>query len=72
MNTLRTDKEKKVMKEEKNRNTWIISVQHFKQFGDVADLQKAITLLEELVRSTLVGDERYRRRLVNLSVVLLY
>ena len=52
---------------------WILSVQllhRFERFGDMADLQQAITLLEELVRSTSVCDDRYRGGLANLGVAL--
>ena len=44
----------------------------FERFGDVTDLQWAITRLEEAVRSTSVWDNRYRRGLANLGVGLSY
>ena len=58
-----------------NEDPWIFSVQllgRFKRFGDIAVLQQAITLLEELVRSTSVWDHRYRGGLANLGVALSY
>jgi hypothetical protein len=47
-------------------------LRRFEWFGDLADLQQAITLLEELVRSTLPWDERHRGGLANLGVALSY
>ncbi|KAF8547177.1 hypothetical protein OG21DRAFT_1366082, partial [Imleria badia] len=44
----------------------------FERFGDLADLQGAITLFEELVRSTSVWDHRYLRGLANLGSALMY
>ena len=44
----------------------------FQQFGDLADLQQAIGLLEELVGSTSVCDNRHRMGLMNLGVVFTY
>ena len=51
----------------------ILSVQllhRFERFGDVADLQQAITLLEEIIRSTSTWDVRHRGGLANLGVAL--
>jgi tetratricopeptide (TPR) repeat protein len=58
-----------------DEDLWIFSVQlmnHFERFGDVTELQQAITLLEELVRSTSVSDDRYCEGLANLGVALSY
>ena len=54
---------------------WIFSVQLlglFERFGDPAVLRQAITLLEELIGSTSVWDDRYRVGLANLAVALSY
>ena len=53
----------------------IFSVQlldRFERFGDVADLQHAITLLEGIVRSTSVWDRRYCGALGTLGAALSY
>ncbi|KAI9462573.1 CHAT domain-containing protein [Boletus coccyginus] len=53
----------------------ILSVQllhRFERFGDLTDLQRAITALEELVRSTPIGDDQYSAALGNLGVALSY
>jgi tetratricopeptide (TPR) repeat protein len=58
-----------------DEDPWFLSVQlleRFERFGDVADLQQAITLLEELVRSTSVWDDQHRGGLGNLGVALSY
>jgi tetratricopeptide (TPR) repeat protein len=58
-----------------NVNPWIFSDQlldHFERFGDVANLQQAITLLQEIIGSTSVSDDRYRGGLANLGVALSY
>ncbi|KAI9462723.1 hypothetical protein HD554DRAFT_2175853 [Boletus coccyginus] len=75
--TVRADDESSVERESTARLTdedpWTSSVQlmnRFEQFGDLADLQKAITVLKELVRSTSAGDDRYRGVLGNLGVAL--
>ena len=49
---------------------WILShqlLEHFKQFGDLVDLQQAIAILEELVRSISIWDTRYPSALCNLA-----
>ncbi|KAF8134277.1 TPR-like protein [Boletus edulis] len=43
----------------------------FERYGDLADLERAIGLLQKLVRSVSVWDERYRVGLVNLGAALL-
>ena len=57
-----------------NKDPWIIIgaylVDRFERFGDVADLQPAIRLLEELVGSTPVWDRRCRTALANLGTAL--
>ena len=53
----------------------VLSVQllhRFERFGDVGDLQQAITLLEEIIRSTSVWDDRYLGGLANLGTALSY
>ncbi|KAI9573121.1 TPR-like protein [Boletus coccyginus] len=54
---------------------WSLSAQlvhRFQQFGHLADLQQAITLLEELVRSTSTSDDRYSEALGGLGLALSY
>ena len=54
---------------------WILGIQllhSFEQFGDLADLQEAITLMEELVRSTSTSDDRYSAALGDLGLALSY
>ncbi|KAF8431281.1 CHAT domain-containing protein [Boletus edulis BED1] len=46
-------------------------LERFERYGDLADLQRAITLLQELVRSVEVWDVRYCVGLGNLGVALL-
>ncbi|KAF8552263.1 hypothetical protein OG21DRAFT_1486344 [Imleria badia] len=56
-----------------NEDPWISSLQflqRFEEFEDLADLQLAITFLEEFVRSSSVGDDRYRKGLANLGMAL--
>ncbi|KAF8433237.1 CHAT domain-containing protein [Boletus edulis BED1] len=56
-----------------DEDPWSSSVQLLKRFqrhGDLADLQRAITLLQQLVRSVSVWDDRYRVGLGNLGVAL--
>ena len=58
-----------------DQDPWILGVRlldRFKQFGDLAELQQAITSLEEFVRSASVWDDRYREGLGNLGVALSY
>ncbi|KAF8445026.1 CHAT domain-containing protein [Boletus edulis BED1] len=43
----------------------------FERYGDLADLERAIGLLQNLVRSVSVWDEGYRVGLVNLGAALL-
>ena len=76
---VQADDEPSVEQDSTSRSTdedpWILSVQllqRVQRFGDVANLQQVITLLEELVRSTSVRDDRYRGGLANLGVALLY
>ena len=47
-------------KDEDTRTFIVQLLGRFERFGDVADLQQAIILLKELVRSTSVGDDRHR------------
>ncbi|KAF8444059.1 TPR-like protein [Boletus edulis BED1] len=52
---------------------WISSVpllERFERYGDLADLQRAITLLQKLVRSVSVWDDGYRIGLGDLGVAL--
>ncbi|KAF8132591.1 CHAT domain-containing protein [Boletus edulis] len=54
---------------------WSSSVallKRFERYGDLADLQRAITLLQKLVRSISVWDDGYRIGLGNLGVALLW
>ncbi|KAF8433234.1 CHAT domain-containing protein [Boletus edulis BED1] len=56
-----------------DEDPWSSSVQLLKRFqrhGDLADLQRAITLLRQLVRSVSVWDDRYRVGLGSLGVAL--
>ncbi|KAF8142107.1 TPR-like protein [Boletus edulis] len=56
-----------------DEDPWSSSVQLLKRFqrhGDLADLQRAITLLQQLVRSVSVWDDRYRVGLGNLGMAL--
>ncbi|KAF8433243.1 CHAT domain-containing protein [Boletus edulis BED1] len=56
-----------------DEDPWSSSVQLLKRFqrhGDLADLQRAITLLQQLVRSVSVWDDRYRVGLGNLGGAL--
>ncbi|KAF8421523.1 hypothetical protein L210DRAFT_3654453 [Boletus edulis BED1] len=46
-------------------------LKRFERYGDLADLQRAITLLQKLVRSVSVSDDRYCAGLGNLGVALL-
>ncbi|KAG6370013.1 hypothetical protein JVT61DRAFT_12531 [Boletus reticuloceps] len=45
-------------------------LKRFKRYGDLADLQRAITLLQQLVSSVSVCDDRYHAGLGNLGVAL--
>ena len=52
---------------------WTFSVQlleRFQRFGDIADLQQGIAILEKLVRSTSLWDDRYLGGLANLGAAL--
>ncbi|KAI9566935.1 TPR-like protein [Boletus coccyginus] len=54
---------------------WVLSVQflkRFERFGDVIDLQQAITVLEKLVRCISIWDYRYTTALGNLGSALRY
>ncbi|KAF8127373.1 TPR-like protein [Boletus edulis] len=56
-----------------DEDPWSSSVQLLKRFqrhGDLADLQRAITLLQQLVRSVSVWDDGYRVGLGNLGAAL--
>ncbi|KAF8436571.1 CHAT domain-containing protein [Boletus edulis BED1] len=44
----------------------------FKRYGDLADLQRGITLLQKMIRSVSVWDDRYCAGLGNLGVALLW
>ncbi|KAF8436628.1 CHAT domain-containing protein [Boletus edulis BED1] len=58
-----------------DEDPWSSSVALLKQFeryGDLADLQRAITLLQKLVRSVSIWDDRYCAVLGNLGVALLW
>ncbi|KAF8132367.1 TPR-like protein [Boletus edulis] len=57
-----------------DKDPWSSSVQlleRFERHGDLADLQRAITLLQKLVRSVSVWDDGYRVGLGNLGVALM-
>ncbi|KAF8132500.1 hypothetical protein EV363DRAFT_1328599 [Boletus edulis] len=57
-----------------DEDPWILSVQlleRFQQHEDLADLQRAITLLQKSVRSVSVWDDGYPIRLGNLGTALL-
>ena len=54
---------------------WILSahlMHRFQQFGDPADLQQAITVLQELVGSTPIRDVRYSTLVAYLGAALSY
>ncbi|KAF8132353.1 TPR-like protein [Boletus edulis] len=56
-----------------DEDPWTLNVQLLKRFerhGDLADLQRAITLLQQLVRSVSVSDDGYRIGLGNLGTAL--
>ncbi|KAG6371295.1 TPR-like protein [Boletus reticuloceps] len=56
-----------------DEDPWILSVQllkRFEQYGDLADLQRAITLLQKLVRSVSGWDDGLRVGLGNLGAAL--
>ncbi|KAF8132583.1 CHAT domain-containing protein [Boletus edulis] len=56
-----------------DEDPWISSVallKRFERYGDLADLQRAITLLQRLVRSVSVWDDGYRIGLGNLGAAL--
>ncbi|KAF8443876.1 CHAT domain-containing protein [Boletus edulis BED1] len=56
-----------------DEDPWSSSAQVLKRFerhGDLADLQRAITLLQQLVRSVSVSDDGYRIGLGNLGTAL--
>ncbi|KAF8444075.1 CHAT domain-containing protein [Boletus edulis BED1] len=56
-----------------DEDPWILSVPLLKRFercGDLADLQRAIILLQKLVRSVSVWDDGYRAGLGTLGVAL--
>ncbi|KAF8444005.1 hypothetical protein L210DRAFT_3105868 [Boletus edulis BED1] len=56
-----------------DEDPWILSVQllmQFERYGDLADLQRAITLLQKLVRSVSVLDDGYHIGLGNLGTAL--
>ncbi|KAI9573138.1 CHAT domain-containing protein [Boletus coccyginus] len=44
----------------------------FERFGDLANLQQAITILEELLRSNSIGDDRHSKCLGDLGAALSY
>ena len=44
----------------------------FERFGDLADLQQAVSILRGLVRSTSLWDDQYRAGLGSLGTALLY
>ncbi|KAF8129600.1 TPR-like protein [Boletus edulis] len=57
-----------------DEDPWSSSVallKRFERYGDLADLQRAITLLQKLVRSVSIWDDRYCAVLGNLGVALL-
>ncbi|KAF8132587.1 CHAT domain-containing protein [Boletus edulis] len=56
-----------------DEDPWSSSVpllKRFERYGDLADLQRAITLLQKLVRSVSVWDDWYRVGLGNLGMAL--
>ena len=53
-------------------NLSIELLERFERFGALADLQQAIVVLENLVRSTSVLDHQHRRGLATLGVALWY
>ncbi|KAF8553218.1 hypothetical protein OG21DRAFT_1274070 [Imleria badia] len=53
-----------------NLSDWLLY--RFQRFGDLADLQGAITLLEELVRSASASNRRFVAGLASLGVALKY
>ena len=58
-----------------DEDPWTLSfklLDRFEQFGDLAGLQQAITVFEDLVRSTPVLDDRHRVGLANLGMALSY
>ena len=58
-----------------DEDPWISSIQlvhRFQRFGNTADLQQAITAMEELARSTSGWDDRYSAVLGRLGLALLY
>ncbi|KAF8436624.1 CHAT domain-containing protein [Boletus edulis BED1] len=58
-----------------DEDPWSSSVpllERFKRYGDLADLERAIGLLQKLVRSVSVWDAGYRVGLGNLGVALLW
>ena len=76
---VQTDGESSVEQDSTSRLTdedlWIFSAQllhHFERLGDVANLQRAITLFGELVRATSVWDDRFCGGLAYLGVALWY
>ncbi|KAF8121610.1 TPR-like protein [Boletus edulis] len=57
-----------------DEDPWSSSVpllKRFERYGDLADLQRAMTLLQKLVRSVSIWDDRYCAVLGNLGVALL-
>ncbi|KAI9567762.1 CHAT domain-containing protein [Boletus coccyginus] len=58
-----------------DEDTKILSVEllhRFERFGDLTDLQQAIIVLQELVRSTPIWDDQYSAALGNLALALSY
>ncbi|KAF8129530.1 TPR-like protein [Boletus edulis] len=58
-----------------DEDPWSSSIsllKRFERYGDLADLQRAIGLLQKFVRSVSVWDDRYRVGLGNLGVALLW
>ncbi|KAI9573088.1 CHAT domain-containing protein [Boletus coccyginus] len=58
-----------------DEDPWISSIQlvhRFRRFGNVADLQQAIMVMEDLARSTSGWDDRYSVVLGRLGLALLY
>ncbi|KAF8119287.1 CHAT domain-containing protein [Boletus edulis] len=56
-----------------DEDPWILSAQllkRFKRHGDLADLQRAITLLQQLIRCVSVWDDEYCAGLGNLGTAL--
>jgi hypothetical protein len=79
VNPIRADDKSSMEQDSTSRLTdedpWIFSVQllhRFKRFGDIADLQQAITLMEEIIKSTSAWDDRHHGGLANLAVALSY